>query len=350
MAAPDTKSQLRERFARLPKVELHRHLEGSLRLETLLELVKSESLDLPHDAAALRREVQVQHGEAMTSQNFLSKFNALRQFYRSDEILRRITRETITDAAEDNIHYLELRFTPVALARARDYPLDEVVDWVVQSAYHTAEACGIRIGLIASVNRHEPVELAEEVAKIAADRLGKGIVGLDLAGNEVEFAADPFQPIFAEAKGAGLKITVHAGEWTGAASVRHALEKMGAARIGHGVRVMEDPDVIKLALERRAVFEVCLTSNHQSGVVASLREHPLPKMIDAGLQVTLNTDDPGVSNITLTDEYQIAVTDLGLSEASLKGLVLAAAQASFLPPREKKALEAELQEKLMLSA
>jgi adenosine deaminase len=334
-------------FLRLPKVDLHRHLEGSLRLNTMLELASAAGLGLPFTHKTLHPRVRMQPDEAWNWETFLAKFETLRQFYRSPEAIQRITREAIADAAADQIVYLELRFTPATLARGRGFPLRDVFEWVEEAAADAATRHDIRVRLIASVNRHDAVAEAEQVARIAADRIGGLVVGLDLAGNEVEFPAEPFEGIFHEARQAGLRITVHAGEWTGAASVRHALEVMQADRIAHGVRVMEDPSVVALAVERRTPFEVCLTSNLHSGVVARLADHPLPRMIYAGLQVSLSTDDPSISDIRLSDEYALAVAHLGLSEVSLAGLILAAGQAAFLPEAEKRSLEFELQNALL---
>jgi adenosine deaminase len=335
-----------ELLVNLPKIDLHRHLEGSLRFSTLMELVRDEGMDLPTDEESLRKIVQIYPGDPMSFSNFLSKFKPLREFYRSPEIIQRFVCEAIIDAALDNVRYLELGFTPFALAQFRDFPLQEVVDWVVEAAQETANQEGMGVGLILSVNRHESIQLAERVAQIAADYLGKGIVGLGLSGNEVDFSTEPFLEIFHVAQEAGLKTTVHAGEWTGAETVRYALERMGADRIGHGVRIMEDPEVVSLAREQRTVFEVCLSSNFQSGVVEKIGTHPLPAMIQAGLQVTLNTDDPGISNIRLSDEFQIAIDELGLSKTTLCALTLVAAQAAFLDREEKKTLESRLEEEL----
>jgi adenosine deaminase len=338
--------EIEESIRQLPKIDLHRHLEGSLRLSTLTELVQIEGLDLPKDEDSLRRLVQVCSDDPKTSTNFLSKFISLRQFYRSPEIIQRIVRESIIDAADDGIRYLELHFTPFALAQLRDFPLQEVVDWVIDSALETADRVGVRVGLIPSVNRHESVQLAEQVLEIVVDRKGKGIVGLGLSGNEVDFSAEPFVELFHAAREAGLKTTVHAGEWTGADTVRHAIDRMGANRIGHGIRIMEEPEVVALAKDRRIVFEVCLSSNLQSGVISCMENHPLLTMIQAGLQVTINTDDPGISNIRLSDEFIIAMERLGLSLTTLHALTMVAAQAVFLEPSEKKKLELSFQEAL----
>lgn len=310
-----------------------------------MELARVEGLDMPHEESQLREQVQMGGEQPKTLPNFLSKFRTLRKIYRSPEIIRRVTREAIEDAAADRIQYLELRFTPVALSQARDFPLGEVMDWVIEFAKEAAAEYGLELGLIASVNRHESVDKAEQVAALAAE---KEIAGLDLAGNEVEFPADPFRSIFKSARSAGLGTTVHAGEWTAGESVQQALNDMSATRIGHGVRVMESPGAVKLARDQRTVFEVCLTSNLHSGVVDDMGDHPLPAMIEAGLQVTINTDDPGISNIRLSDEYFTAVSELGVSSETLKGMILVAAQASFLPKSSIRKLEASLQEQLGL--
>jgi len=335
-----------EYYRSLPKVELHRHLEGSLRLRTMMEVAREHGITVPFSTGPLSSLVQVQESDPYTFQNFLAKFSTLRLFYRSPEVIDRITREAAEDAARDNVRYLELRFTPVALSRAEGFPMGDVIDWVCESAAKAATEFGIRIGLLVSVNRHESVELAEQVAWLAAERLQKGLVGMDLAGNEAEFPAEPFAGVFREARQAGLKLTVHAGEWAGAANVREALEVLQAERIGHGVRVMEDPSVVALARERGAVFEVCITSNFQTGAVPSLSSHPLMKMVEAGLNVTLGTDDPSISRICLSDEYHRACEDLGMPRATLKQCILTAGQAGFPPEAQRRQLVTELQEAL----
>ncbi len=325
----------KDAYQALPKVELHRHLEGSLRIQTLVDIAHQHSLTLPMGAMKLGRQVQVQQDEPFTFENFLAKFNVLRLFYRSPEVIHRITREAIEDAAKDNIKYMELRFTPVALSRAERFPLHDVMDWVCTSAAEASKKFGVKVNLIASFNRHESPELAEQVAWLAVDHKARGVVGLDLAGNEANFPAEPFKGIFKEAKQSGLFITIHAGEWNGPQNVRQAIEDLSADRIGHGVRVLEDDYTVRLARERQTAFEVCLTSNYQTGVVKSLEAHPFKKMLDEGLAVTLNTDDPSISQITLSNEYKVAAETLGLTLDTLKERVIAAALASFQPEAER---------------
>jgi adenosine deaminase len=338
--------EMKDNYRAMPKVELHRHLEGSLRVKTMLEIARAHGITVPTGTGPLSSLVQVQKSEPYTYQNFLAKFNTLRMFYRSPEVIHRVTREAIEDAARDNVRYLELRFTPVALSRAERFPLGEVMDWVSESAHNAAMEFGIRVGLIASVNRHESVELAEQVAWLAAAHTGRGMVGLDLAGNEAEFPARLFVGVFKEAQQAGLHITIHAGEWSGADNVRQAIEVFNAERIGHGIRVMEDPEIVKLAHDEGVTFEVCVTSNYQTGIVASLAAHPLMEMLHNGLNVVLGTDDPSISQIALSDEYHRACETLGMTLKTLKERILAAGQASFLPEDEREKLVAQLRKEL----
>ncbi len=336
------------KYVSSPKVELHRHLEGSLRLTTMLDIADQHGVTVPDSMFNLSDLVQVQDQDPMTFSNFLDKFKTLRLFYKSPDVIHRVTREAVEDAAKDNIRYLELRFTPVALSRAEGFPLHDVMDWVATSAKEAAQKNKIKVGLIASVNRHESPELAEQVAWLAADHIKDGIVGMDLAGNEAEFKSEPFHEIFKEAKQAGLHITIHAGEWGPASNVRDAIENLGAERIGHGVRVLEDESVAALARERGVVFEVCVTSNFQSGVVKALADHPLPRMIAAGLNVTVNTDDPSVSRITLAHEYEDACEELKVPWDVLKRSILLAAQSSFINNDEKNQLVDSLKKELKL--
>lgn len=335
-----------DRFRRLPKVELHRHLEGSLRLNTMLDIAHQHNIDIPEDALGLSNLVQIQDDESFSFRNFLAKFDTLRLFYRSPEVIDRITREAVDDAAKDNIRYLELRFTPVALSRAERFPLNEVMDWVAAAAQTAAVESGIVVRLIPSVNRHESPELAEQVVWLAAERQASGVVAVDLAGNEAEFTAEPFTGILREARQAGLRVSVHAGEWGPAANVREAIENLSADRIAHGVRVLEDPSVVDLARERRIPFEVCVTSNYQSGVVKEPGAHPFPDMLDAGLNVTVNTDDPSISRITLSHEYHVLAGELGVPSDALRRCMLASAHAAFLPDAERKHLVQSLENDL----
>ena len=319
-----------------------------MRLDTMLEIGRQHGITIPADVLRLSNLVQVHEQDKFTFQNFLAKFNTLRLFYRSPDVIHRITREAIEDAAKDNVRYLELRFTPVALSRAERFPLHDVMDWVIASAREASKQNNVMVRLIASVNRHESTDLAEQVAWLAAERLQDGVVALDLAGNEAEFPSQPFYGFFKEARQAGLHVTIHAGEWGPALHVREAIEELGAERIGHGVRVLEDQNVAALARERNTAFEVCVTSNYQSGVIESLESHPLLEMVESGLNVTINTDDPSISRITLSHEYYTACDELKMPQRTLKECILAAAQAGFLPDGEKENLVTQLKKDLKM--
>ena len=154
--------------------------------------------------------------------------------------------------------------------------------------------------------------------------------------------------MFAEAQQSDLHITIHAGEWGGAQNVASAITDLGAERIGHGVRVLEDPTVVALARERSTALEICVTSNIHSGVIASLDAYPLRSMLTEGLNVTINTDDPSISQITLSDEYRLVCEKLGLSYDQLHQRVIAAAQAAFLPPKEREELVSKVEQEFRL--
>lgn len=335
-------------YRALPKVELHRHLEGSLRLDTMVDIARQHGITIPADVLRLSTLVQVQEQDKFTFQNFLAKFNTLRLFYRSPDAIHRITHEAVEDAAKDNVRYMELRFTPVALSRAERFPLHDVMDWVINSAQEAAKKHGVIVRLIASVNRHESTELAEQVAWLAVEHVNDGLVAMDIAGNEAEYKTEPFYSVIKEARQSGLHVTIHAGEWGPASNVKEAIEQLGAERIGHGVRVLESENIVALARERGTAFEVCVTSNYQSGVVGSLETHPLMKMIEAGLNVTINTDDPSISRITLSHEYYTACEDLRMSQSTLRQRIVAAARACFLPENEKEQLAMQLHKDLKL--
>jgi adenosine deaminase len=297
----------------------------------MIEIVRAYDLDLPRNADQFRSLVHILDGDPFTHTNFLSKFKTLRLMYQSPELIKRITREAIADAADDNVRYMELRFTPVALTRIKDFPLSEAMDWVIETVEEASEEYGVLTSLITTVNRHEDLDLAEEVVKLSVDRKNKGVVSLDLTGNEADFPGEEFEGIFKEAKQSGLRITIHAGEWGGPKNIELAVNKLGAERIGHGVRVLEDPKVVDMARERKITFEVCPTSNYQSGVFPSIEEHALPKMMEKGLNVTLNTDDPGISQIDLSDEYELACEFLDFDVNTLQETILNAARSAFLP-------------------
>jgi adenosine deaminase len=328
----------------LPKIELHRHLEGSVRLETLVAIASEYGIEMPeYTAETLRPFVQVMPDETHNSQHFLAKFQTLRQFFRSSDIIKRVAHEAVADAAADNIKYLELRFTPPALSSVLKCSYHDVVDWVCTSAAQAAKLHNIEVRLILSMNRHESADIGEQVFLTALDFRDRGVVALDLAGNESEFSAQPFRGVFERVKEAGLGVTIHAGEWAGAENIRDAIEHLHADRIGHGVRALDDMPLCDLLIDRAVVLEVCPTSNVHSGVVDDWPLHPLHNMYRHHILTTINTDDPLVSNITLSDEIERAMTQMSFSLDEVKHQTMTAAHAAFLPEKERHALVAKFE-------
>lgn len=328
----------------LPKIELHRHLEGAVRLQTLIDVAQEYGIEMPeYDIETLRPFVQIMPGETRNHQHFLGKFSTLRQFFRSPDVIRRVTREAVLDAAADNVRYLELRFTPPALSNIIKCSYDDVITWVCEAAAAAASAAGIAVRLIISMNRHEGPEIGARVLHAALQFRDYGVVALDLAGNEQQFPAQPFYPVFAQAKAAGLGVTIHAGEWSGAASVREAIDHLRADRIGHGVRAIEDASVVEVLLKRQIVLEVCPSSNYDSGVIGEWARHPLADLHRLGVKTSINTDDPLISNITLSDEIARVMASLGLTLDDIKQHILNAARAAFLPDAARAALVAQFE-------
>ncbi len=329
---------LRQVLHGLPKADLHRHLEGSLRLATLVDIAREHGVDLPsYNIEDLRPYVQITDDPA-DFHRFLEKFRLLRRFYRTPEAVARVAYEAVADAAEDNVRYLELRFNPAALARTQGFSFEEVADWVIEAVDRAQRDYPITVRLIATIVRHEGVENAQHIAEVAIVRQDRGLVGLDLAGDEVNFDAKPFAPIFREARAAGLGITIHAGEAGGAENVQQAVIEMGAKRIGHGVRAIENSDVIKVLREQNVTLEVCPTSNLQTGVMHNFNHHPLRDLYLLGVRVTINTDDPSVSDTTLTDEYLVALMAMGIRTNQLRRMNENALRAAFLPDDQRQAL------------
>jgi adenosine deaminase len=321
-------------LCQLPKVDLHRHMEGSLRLETLAEVAREHGIDLPsYDIEELRPYVQFTDDEP-NFPVFLSKMELLRRFYSAGEAVERIAYEAVADAADDNIWYLELRFSPAG----KHISPEEVVSNVVNAVRRATRDFAIKVRLLVTIVREFGLSVAEEVMELALAYHDQGIVGLDLAGHEETHSGAPFAHIFRRARETGLHITVHAGEGGGPDNVREAIEILGAERIGHGVRAIEDLSVVELIRERGIALEVCPTSNLQTGATQAFTLHPLRALFQMEVPVTINTDDPSICDTTLTDEYMVAVETLGFSVNEIQQTILNAARATFLPPDEKEAL------------
>lgn len=326
-------------FQAIPKVDLHRHLEGALRVETLAMAGQVDPQAKNEKPDGVRQSVTHSSADPRDPGFFLTRFKAIREYFINRTVIEQLTRSVIIDAASDNVRYMELRLTPVAIAARGKYTLDDVTGWVIDAAKQEAEAQGLHVNFVLSFNRHEPVDRAREVLELALARRKQGVVGLDLAGDERTFPAHPFAPIMIRAREEGLGISVHAGEWGDHAQIAYAIDELGATRIGHGVHVLQDLKLVEHARKAGVCFEVSLTSNERTGAVSSIQEHPLPAMLQAGLKVALTTDDPGIFETTLSAEYALAVERLGLSMETIKGMILSAIQASFMDEKARQAEE-----------
>jgi adenosine deaminase len=323
----------------LPKIDLHRHMEGSLRLETLAEVAREHGVDLPtYNIEELRPYVQVTD-DAPDFYNFLGKMELLRRFYSAGEAVERIAYEAVADAAADLIEYLELRVSPAG----KHISPQEVMENVCRGAERAAHQFGIQVRLLVTVVREFGVKIAEEVLDLALAYRENGVVGVDLAGHEETHPATPFAAIFQRARLSGLHVTIHAGEIGGSSNVREAVELLGAERIGHGVRAAEDAAVMRLLQQHGVALEVCPTSNIQTGVTPTFTQHPLRRLYSAGIPVTINTDDPSVSDTTLSDEYVVVASTMGLSVQDVQSMILNAARAAFVDENERAALEKRFQ-------
>jgi adenosine deaminase len=225
-----------------------------------------------------------------------------------------------------------------ALHYRRGLDLDEIVQGTVAGFAQARRLGGPRVGLVFDYGRQNGPELAWRILDVAIRNMRHGVVGWSIGGDEVQHPPEPFADVFAAARRAGLHVMAHAGEVVGPESVRGAVEALQVERVGHGIHSSADPELLALLREREVTLDVCPSSNVRTGAVASLAEHPLRELVDAGVRVTLNTDDPTFFHTTLNDEYRLAVREFGLTADHLVALTLNSVRASFLPERDKRAL------------
>jgi adenosine deaminase len=323
-----------------PLCDLHRHLDGSVRLQTILDLGKQHGVKLPGSTIdELRPHVQVTERQPGVMA-FIAKMLWMTRVLADADACRRITRENVEDAQREGIDYLELRFSPFFMAEPHGLDPEAVVAAVAEGAAEGSAATGVKVNLIGILSRTYGVETAyKELAALLSHR--KHLVALDLAGDEANFPAPLFSEHFARGRDAGWRITVHAGEAGGPKSVWDAVRLLGAERIGHGTRALEDPALVDYLLEQRVAIEANLTSNVQTSTVPDLASHPLRAMLDHGLLASINTDDPGVSAIDLRHEFELAAPKAGLSREQIRQAQRNALETAFLSAEEKAALRAK---------
>ncbi|GIV66271.1 MAG: adenosine deaminase [Bellilinea sp.] len=320
-----------------PLIDLHRHLDGSVRLETILDLGQTYGLPLPaQDIESLRPYVQITDAQPGVMA-FLSRFEWMTKILVNEDACYRVARECVEDLAKEGIDYAELRFSPWFMAEPHHLNPVAVIDAVVDGARSASRETGIPINLIGILSRTYGPEICHlELAAILSRR--EAFVAVDLAGDEANFPAEWYQSHFELVRNAGLHVTVHAGESAGSHSIWQAIQLLGAERIGHAVQAPKDETLLDFLAKKRIGVEVNLTSNVQTSTVKSYADHPVRLFLDRGICATLNTDDPGISAITLPYEYNVAAPLSGLSHEQIWQLQQNALEASFLTPQEKSEL------------
>jgi adenosine deaminase len=321
----------------LPLIDLHRHLDGNIRLETILELGRQHNLDLPAwEVESLRPYVQVSEAQPGVMA-FISKFHWMIQALADYDACRRVAYENVEDARGEGLDYVELRFSPCFMAEAHGLDPTGVVQAVCDGVAAGQRDFGLRANLIGIISRtYGPEAGWKELDALLAFK--EHIVGLDLAGDEAHYPGELFVEHFQRGREAGWQITVHAGEIAGPESIWQAIDGLGARRIGHAVAALRDPALMDYMLEKEIAIEGNLTSNVQTMTSADYASHPLRHFFEHGLCVTLNTDDPGISGIDLAYEYNVAAPAAGFSREQIRVLQGNALKAAFLSQEEKAAL------------
>ena len=323
----------------MPKTELHLHLDGSLRIETALELARTRGVDAPRDVAGMRAAL-VAPMPSRDQAELLRAFDLPIALLQDADALERVTGELVETKAAEGVRYVEIRWGP-RLHIARGLSLADGIAAVARGARDASGRSGTEVRLICTALRsHDPeanVELAEVAARFRAD----GLTGWDLAGPEERFP-DPtiHAAAFEAARAGGLRITVHAGEWGGAPQVRRALA-VDPERIAHGLSAIDDPALCRELIDRGISLDLCPTSNWQAGIVPSIASHPLGRLHRARVKVTLSTDDTTVSDLSLTDEYERALDQIGLEPDELWAIDRGALEVAFADEPTRDRLRAE---------
>ena len=326
----------RELLHKLPKTDLHVHLDGSLRPETMIELAREYGKTMPSwDAEELRNHMHVQ--DARNLVDYLARFDTTLSVMQTAEALERIAYELAEDAAAENVRYMEVRYSPV-LNVQEGLTLNDAVDAPLRGLRRAEQDFGIRTAVIICGLRNMSPNTSMELADLTVDHRTSGVVAFDLAGAEYNFPAKKHREAFYKVVNANVAATIHAGEAYGPESIHQALHYCNANRIGHGTRLFEDPGLMEYVNNFRIPLEICLTSNVQTRAVASFEEHPLRLYYDEGLVVTLNTDNRLMSATTVTDEYLRAHQHLGFTWDELCDIAVMGFESGFLPYQEKLAL------------
>ena len=314
--------------AALPKIDLHRHLDGNVRLETILDLGLENDLPLPgRTLGTLRPHIVIDEPQPGLME-FLARLHWMAGVLVDAAACRRVAYENVEDAKSEGLDSVELRFSPVFMARSHGLEPRAVVEAVIDGVAAGARDFEMPVNLIGILSRTFGVEsCTRELDALLAH--SDGLVAVDLAGDEASFPPELFVEHFRRARDAGLGVTIHAGEGAGAEGIWTAIRELGATRIGHAVRAAEDPALLDYFAEHRIGLECNLTSNVQTSTVHDYASHPLRGFLERGLLATINTDDPGVSGIDLAYEYEVAAPAAGLSVEQIAQARRNAAEIAF---------------------
>jgi adenosine deaminase len=342
---PMLPAKLTEIVQKMPKVDLHLHLDGCVKPETILILAAEQGVSLPAESKEqLLPYLQVEDNCSSLKQ-YLSKFDFTVPFLQTAGALKRVAYEAVEQSAEHRCKYIEVRFAP-QLHRGKGLSVDEAIYWVIEGLKQGERDFAVKARVIAICMRHHSECDNKEVIEAAVRYKGKGLVAVDLAGDEAAYPAENFRSTFALAYKLGLPITIHAGEAAGAGNIYEAITHLGAVRIGHGVRVQENPAIMEIVKDKRIPLELCPVSNIQTKAVKDWDAYPIKHYFDMGLKLTINTDNPTVSGTNITEEYTIIMEKFGFTLPELATLVLNGVDASFLEANEKQTLRLEFEQLL----
>ncbi|EKO3903915.1 adenosine deaminase [Vibrio fluvialis] len=329
----------------IPLTDLHRHLDGNIRTQTILDLGQKFGVALPaYTVADLTPHVQIVEAEPSLVA-FLSKLDWGVAVLGDLDACRRVAYENVEDALNAQIDYAELRFSPYYMAMKHNLPVAGVVEAVVDGVKTGVRDFGVQANLIGIMSRTFGTDACQqELDAILSQK--DHIVAVDLAGDELGQPGDRFISHFKQVRDAGLHITVHAGEAAGPESMWQAIRDLGATRIGHGVKAIHDPQLMDYLAKHRIGIESCLTSNIQTSTVESLALHPLKRFLEHGVLACLNTDDPAVEGIELPYEYEVAAPQAGLSQEQIRQAQLNGLELAFLSDTDKQALKAKVAQRV----
>ena len=320
---------------KLPKVELHCHLDGCLRIETILDLGQRYNVSLPASNPEDLIKLLCIDKKRGTLEEYIARFDITLSVMQSPEALTRIAFELIEDVAAENVRYIEVRYAPILHTRM-GMTLEEAVEAVRDGLIKGEKAFGVKSGIIICGIRHISPEASLKLADLCVRYKNKGVVGFDLAGSEENFPAKDHREAFYMILNHNINATIHAGEAFGPSSIHQAIHYCGAHRIGHGTRLKEDKDLMHYVNDHRITMEVCLTSNWHTYSVRSLKQHPFRFYYDQGIRVTLNTDNRLMSDTTLTKEFGLARDLFDFTLHDFREVTIIAMKAAFLPHKERK--------------